>query len=291
MKINPTKNSIPRNLDDTPGQSSSMASNEIFPIFNEHSSGKRVRTTVLLSQALRERHSDYHLTVNAAALCPLISFANAGFASYTQRGNEDQSLLTRQFQPPARRYGDDSGSFASKIIFAAFDYEFQGNQFLVYIVDGRDGTGPYPQELNNYILKKRTGDVSGVVARTDELIESATKWALELHNQVLVFDQGYWQKNSELWKSIQKSLWKDVILDEEKKQMVISDIEGFFDSEQDYESFGVPWKVRYTHSESHRYDGLTKLERNHILWSSRKWQDYLDQSTHAFSGKQEEPLG
>lgn len=243
MKINPVKNTVPVLQQLAAPADPASGTDETFAIFNEHSTGKRIKTSVLITAALRERYPDCHLTLTIEANCPLIAFANAGFASYVQRGQEDDSLFMRQFQPPVRRYGDNSGSFASTIVFAAFDYKFQGHEFLIYVVNGRDGGEPYPQEVINFILSKKvTGEVGDVAARADALIEKATTWALELHNEVLVFDQGFWQKNSELWKSIQKAFWEDVILDEEKKQRVISDVEGFFDSEKDYDSFGVPWK-------------------------------------------------
>jgi hypothetical protein len=58
-----------------------------------------------------------------------------------------------------------------------------------------------------------------------------------------VFDQGFWQKNRELWQNIQKSNWEDVILEKGKKEAIIEDVIGFFDSESRYSEFGVPWKV------------------------------------------------
>lgn len=64
----------------------------------------------------------------------------------------------------------------------------------------------------------------------------------ELHNEVLVFDNGYWQKNSELYENVQKSNWEDVILDQTRKDNIIQDVMGFFDAEKRYAEFGVPWK-------------------------------------------------
>lgn len=218
MKINPVKNTLPLLYSLSPSNTANevnepSAANGIFPAFNEHSSSQRIDTSIVITAALREKYSDYHLIVNNALICPLISFANAGFASYVQRGQEDESIFIRQFIPPARRYGDDSGAFASKIVFAAFDYEFQGHDYLIYIVEGRDGSSSYPQVLYNYILSKKAAvdDLNEATNRVDTLIEKATGWALELHNEVLIFDQGFWQKDAELWKSIQKASWEDVI--------------------------------------------------------------------------------
>ena len=47
-------------------------------------------------------------------------------------------------------------------------------------------------------------------------------YSQECHEEVLVFDQGYWQKNKELYQNIQKSNWEDVILGKERKKAIIS---------------------------------------------------------------------
>ena len=67
---------------------------------------------------------------------------------------------------------------------------------------------------------------------------------ITVQNEILVFDQGWWQKSPELWQNIQKSNWEDVILEKEKKEAIIDDVIGFFESQKKYEEYGVPWKVR-----------------------------------------------
>ena len=125
------------------------------------------------------------------------------------------------------------------IQFACYDYAYKGNQFLVYVARGNDG--PFASTSYNYIL---TEDLSKSAAqvKVDDLIKTVTKWGLELHNEVLVFDQGWWQPNADLWQNVQKSNWEDVILAKDKKNAIIEDVIGFFDAEERYAEFGVPWK-------------------------------------------------
>ena len=126
--------------------------------------------------------------------------------------------------------------------FASYDYTFKGTKFLLYVVNGN--AGPYSTVTYNYILTDISKATSEVLAQglADELIKAATSWGLELHNEVLIFDQGFWQPNKELWQNIQKSNWEDVILDQEKKDTIIDDVTGFFDAEDRYAEFNVPWK-------------------------------------------------
>lgn len=78
-------------------------------------------------------------------------------------------------------------------------------------------------------------------------LASVGTWAAQLHEEVLVYNQGFWQKDHALWAEIQKSSWRDVILKEEFKLAIQNDISRFFDSEAVYKDLAVPWKVR-THS-------------------------------------------
>ncbi|KAK1055316.1 hypothetical protein LTR33_014166 [Friedmanniomyces endolithicus] len=93
----------------------------------------------------------------------------------------------------------------------------------------------YPSVTNQYIL-------SASVEATNKLLFESGAWNSELHNEIFVFDGGFWQKSAELWDSVQKSNWEDVILDESMKKAIISDVENFFDSRETYERLKVAWK-------------------------------------------------
>lgn len=75
-----------------------------------------------------------------------------------------------------------------------------------------------------------------------ELILAIGTWAWELHDEIWVFNQGYWQKNHGLWVELQKANWDDVILKESFKESLQQDVYGFFDSERLYKDLGIAWK-------------------------------------------------
>ncbi len=75
-------------------------------------------------------------------------------------------------------------------------------------------------------------------------LASVGSWAAQLHEEILVFNQGFWQKDHELWEEVQKASWKDVILREDFKVAIQNDVSKFFDSEAVYKDLAVPWKVR-----------------------------------------------
>lgn len=219
--------------------------------FYEHSSAKRTFTEAALAASIRLHHPNHHLTITYSGLTDLIAFADThDDASYTPHGNESDFLVQRAFVPPQRRYGDEKGgSFADYVYFACYDYSFKENEYLVYIAEGdytmlSKARLTYvlvaPSEAGAVMSAREKGEAQ---KKTDDLMEAATKWSFELHDEVLVFDGGYWQKNKDLWDNVQKSRWEDVILEEEKKKALVGDVMGFFDGEDKYKEFGVPWKV------------------------------------------------
>lgn len=213
--------------------------------FLENAKGTRWFTEGVVVSAIRRQHPTYHLTITPTYKCDLLSFANAhDNITYLPHGDPNDSLLEKQFIPPVRRYNDETGgAFGTEVVFGCYDYFFNDNNFLVYIVEGSDGFG---KTKFNYILVDGATSKLGQQAaekQSDELIAAATVWGLELHDEVLVFDGGMWQKSAELWDNIQKSDWEDVILEDSKKEAIINDVTSFFGGEARYEEFGVPWKV------------------------------------------------
>lgn len=82
----------------------------------------------------------------------------------------------------------------------------------------------------------------GHCQETDALLLAAGKWTSQLHDEIFVFDNGYWDKSKELWKSVSGASWNDVILSPAMKENFISDVQGFFDNQELYAQFAVPWK-------------------------------------------------
>jgi transitional endoplasmic reticulum ATPase len=206
-----------------------------------HSSAQRVNTDVVLTEALRKQYPNLDLVVAPRGGFDLLAYASAGYA--TAKPIEDAvndpvygaALSYKTYIPPARRLDNSAGFMAEQVIFGKYLYKWKDQENIVYIASTRDGTLSYPAITNHYILTRETH-------KTDELIKEATLWGSELHNEVWVYDQGFWQKSAELYNSVQKSNWEDVILDEDMKKHIIHDVENFFDSQETYKQLKVPWK-------------------------------------------------
>jgi len=98
---------------------------------------------------------------------------------------------------------------------------------------------------NPYILYSRSqGDVIDDRLQTmNKLITIITRHLSEIKEEIWMYDRGYWRKNHKLRMNVQGCKWDNVILNNEMKLQLVSDIDDFFDRKKNYESFAVLWKV------------------------------------------------
>ena len=209
--------------------------------FFQHSTAPRVNTDALIYDTIANAHPGVTITVLPEWNCSLRAYASAGLASIESAESKDidakiwpDSLKWTYFLPPMKRLDGGQGIVAEEAFFESFYYRWQSFTFLVYFIDGRDGTNSYPEVRNQYIL----GDKAAV--RT--LIETAGRWNSVLHDEIWVYNQGWWQKDPFLYRSIMKSRWEDIILNKEMKEDLVDTVQRFFDSKDDYDRLRVPWK-------------------------------------------------
>ena len=67
-------------------------------------------------------------------------------------------------------------------------------------------------------------------------------WNSEIRGEILVFDDGYWQKDERLYQAIENTTFENLILPGELKQQILSDVEAFFAAHEMYEHYHIPWK-------------------------------------------------
>lgn len=75
------------------------------------------------------------------------------------------------------------------------------------------------------------------------LLLTVGAYLYDTHDEIWVFNQGFWDKDAGLYQEVQKANWDDVILKEEFKEALKKDIYGFFSSEKIYKDLGIAWKV------------------------------------------------
>jgi transitional endoplasmic reticulum ATPase len=215
--------------------------------FFAHSSAKRISTDTVILKALKKQYPGYEVLVvpdagvsgMAVTSVNLLGYASSGRASFTPIEDAGEGLpsniVWKNYLEPARRLNGSMGVLADSINFGKFLYHWQGSDFVLYLVDGRDGSSSYPKLMNYYI-------VTAEPSKAEALILAAGKWSSDLHDEVWVWDKSYWQKSKELYQSVAKSSWDNVILDAGMKKAIIEDHLSFFSSRDTYEGLKIPWK-------------------------------------------------
>ncbi|KAL1611973.1 hypothetical protein SLS60_000196 [Paraconiothyrium brasiliense] len=219
----------------------------VFDAFNEHASQKRIETKQRVLNNIRKQYPQYHVTVVDAGGCSLLEFAAAGKAKSSHEADDETFNATRQWQPVGSGIEKKThpGKLQDEFHFARFSYEWEDKNFLLFHLIYQD---PFqPQTRCFYILHERTTDgddnvQEGHCTETDALVLTAGKWTSLLHEEIWVFDNGYWEKSKELYKAVEGSSWEDVILDPDMKTGLIQDVQGFFDNQELYAQYAVPWK-------------------------------------------------
>ncbi|KAK0712329.1 P-loop containing nucleoside triphosphate hydrolase protein [Apiosordaria backusii] len=212
--------------------------------FFSHTSAARISTDSVIAASLKRQYPSLQLTTVPADNVNILAYASGvpdDVASFHQVEPESSALPAdlkwNYYLPPARRLDGSKGGIVTDLHFGKFLYRYKGAEFIVYLAEGRDGASYYPPLLNYYILSSPPE-----LHLVESLLLTAGHSTFELKDEIWVFDGGWWQKSRELYESVQKSSWDNVILDEDMKKALIDDHTSFFASRGQYERLKVPWK-------------------------------------------------
>ncbi|MBC1219628.1 AAA family ATPase [Nostoc sp. UCD121] len=115
---------------------------------------------------------------------------------------------------------------------ARFQVSWQGNKLDVVLMSWNEG---YCKTRYSWIL----ADSSEVA---ENFFAAVCEWNSEIRDELLVFEDGYWDKNPELFQSIQDSTFENLVLHKTLKQDIQDDLINFFASRETYANYSVPWK-------------------------------------------------
>ena len=85
-----------------------------------------------------------------------------------------------------------------------------------------------------------------IVAESRKLAEAffaeVCTWSAEVRGEVLVFQNGEWARNKELFHAIKSATFDNLILRDQLKDEIQNDFAKFFRSREVYERYRIPWK-------------------------------------------------
>src|SRR5262245_55531018 len=85
-----------------------------------------------------------------------------------------------------------------------------------------------------------------IIADSREVAEAfyraVCEWDHEVRQEILVFENGYWVKSQELYKTIRTASFDNLILPAQLKEQLREDLSRFFAAREIYEELNIPWK-------------------------------------------------
>lgn len=76
----------------------------------------------------------------------------------------------------------------------------------------------------------------------ERFFDAVCEWSCEVRGEILVYQDGYFEKNRELFDSIKNSTFDNLILPESLKRELENDFIQFFQSREMYDRYRIPWK-------------------------------------------------
>ena len=207
----------------------------VYREFYHESTGERVNTDTVIVEAIRKQYPDLHLTITSQYRCDLLGYAASGHAQAVPTDADDSTSATLKwkiYSPPARRSDKSMGAILESVQFGKYFYTWKDHEYIVYVVNGESSFSRVPM---TYILGCSKES-------TESLLVAASQWLVDIHEEVLIFDGGYWQKSKELWQSVQRSNWDDIIMDAGMKKAIMGVVDQFFNAKERYLKLKVPWK-------------------------------------------------
>ena len=211
-----------------------------FSAVLEHGSGQRVNSEVVLQNALRDLHRPDTVTWIDADDCDILGFAQAGHADARIDDDDDTYTAIRRYKSPARALDEPQGSILDMVLFARWTYKWNGRSVVCYKMEWTDYG--FREKSLYAIVTDNSSLVKGRCTYTEELIKTCGTWTRQLHDEVYIYEDGYWQKDKTLFNAVSKASWDDVIINPTMKTSLINDVESFFGSQSTYLQYNIPWK-------------------------------------------------
>ena len=76
----------------------------------------------------------------------------------------------------------------------------------------------------------------------EDFLKAVCEWSCEVRGEILVYHDGYFQKDRQLFESIKNTTFDNLILTKSLKEQIQNDFRQFLNSREFYEQYRIPWK-------------------------------------------------
>jgi hypothetical protein len=175
--------------------------------------------TYELSRLLAERFPDAAIVEGANGLFDLLDAARGGICAVEESGSVHNQVTTA--------YDTDEGINLAPTN-AWYLVDWQGHRLQVVLLT--------PDCCQRFWI------IAPSRAVGERFLAEVCAWNTEVRDEVLVFDNGWWEKDPALRRAIEGTTFANLILRGDLKDEIRGDVERFFAGRATYERFGVPWK-------------------------------------------------
>jgi AAA+ superfamily predicted ATPase len=96
--------------------------------------------------------------------------------------------------------------------------------------------------IEGYYFRRHHWIVAEEQEVAEQFFDAVCDWSSAVRGEILVFENGYFEKDQQLLESISKATFDNLVLYGSLKQQIQDDFQRFFDSRDVYERYGIPWK-------------------------------------------------
>ncbi|WP_020473025.1 AAA family ATPase [Zavarzinella formosa] len=151
-------------------------------------------------------------------------FAEAGFCKCSPKPDFLEEAVHAWLPTLDREYRSVMNGF--------FDVQWEGQTLGLLQIQYETACG----------MSNRVWIVAENEATAHGFFAAVCRWSTPIRDEIYVFQEGFWQKDAELFKSIQSSRLDNLILPPGLKETIRNDAATFFDSRDRYRRFNIPWK-------------------------------------------------
>jgi len=76
----------------------------------------------------------------------------------------------------------------------------------------------------------------------ENFLDAVCEWSCEVRGEIVVYQDGYFEKDTELFNAIKSATFDNLILRGSLKKEIHNDFTQFFNSRESYERYGIPWR-------------------------------------------------
>ncbi|MEH2218684.1 MULTISPECIES: AAA family ATPase [unclassified Nostoc] len=197
----------------------------------------KIKKLITHALSLSNNAISYHVSQELAAIYPKKALLESNDSSFNLEKYAEANLCKIKYDNQIHNQMLTGWNGMENEIYkytenARFQVSWQGNKLDVLLMSWNEG---YCKTRYSWILAD-----SKEVA--ENFFAAVCEWNSEIRDELLVFEDGCWDKNPDLFQSIQSATFDNLILHRTLKQDIQDDLINFFASRETYANYSVPWK-------------------------------------------------